>query len=175
MPYMIRKRVLAVDEYCWLNFEFLYSIGYKTCSCGFFVDMECLEAFKSCFGMILVKFECEQGRTSTSFAQASHSCLSENCRNPFLVLGRASRSGNQFLCWTTRSLAQARMARPCEVAMRHIACYIESLSRRGAVCLSERGSCSGEKVSPKRDIVVSHYFTLAQAKRSNLSETNTLA
>ncbi|QCD93966.1 hypothetical protein DEO72_LG5g2043 [Vigna unguiculata] len=67
------------------------------------------------------------------------------------------------------------MACPSEVAMRHIVCYIESSSRRGAVCLSERGSRSGEKVSPKRDIVVSHYFTLAQVKRSSLSETNTLA
>jgi len=133
MPYMIRKRVLAVNGYCWLNFEFLYSIGYKTCSCGLFVDMECLVAFKSCFGMILVKFECQQGRTSAIFAQASHSRLSKNYRNLFLVLGRASCSGDQFLCWATHSLAQTKMARPSDVAMRHIACYVESSSRRGAV------------------------------------------
>ncbi|QCE03238.1 hypothetical protein DEO72_LG8g1262 [Vigna unguiculata] len=45
------------------------------------------------------------------------------------------------------------MARPSEVAMRHIACYVEFLSRREAVCLSKRRCRSSEKVSPKRDIV----------------------
>jgi len=33
---------------------------------------------------------------------------------------------------------------------------------------------SGEKVSPKREIVVSHCFTLAQARKSSLSETDAL-
>jgi len=59
--------------------------------------------------------------------------------------------------------------------MRPLRVTFESSSRRGVVCLSERGSRLGEKVSPKQEIVVSHYFTLAQAKRSNFSETDTLA
>ncbi|QCD89944.1 hypothetical protein DEO72_LG4g896 [Vigna unguiculata] len=62
------------------------------------------------------------------------------------------------------------MARPSEVAMRPMRVTFASSSRRGVVCLSERGSRSGEKVSPKRKLVVSPYFPLAQARKSNLSE-----
>ncbi|QCD89675.1 hypothetical protein DEO72_LG4g621 [Vigna unguiculata] len=50
------------------------------------------------------------------------------------------------------------MARPSEVATKHVTCYVEPSSKRGTVCLGERGSRSGEKVSPKRDIVVKPLF-----------------
>jgi len=67
------------------------------------------------------------------------------------------------------------MARLSEVAMKHATFSVESSSRRGIVCLGEWGSRSGEKVSPKREIGVSHCLTLAQARKSSLSETDALA
>jgi len=60
---------------------------FKTCSYGLMVVIGCLVLIMLCFGMILVVFEYEQGRNSAIFAQASHSRLSENCRNSFLVFG----------------------------------------------------------------------------------------
>jgi len=50
------------------------------------------------FGIVLVVFVSEHGRTSAHFAQANHSRRSKYYRNSFLVLGRASRSGDQFSC-----------------------------------------------------------------------------
>ena len=43
------------------------------------------------------------------------------------------------------------------------------------MCLSEQGSRSGEKVTPKRELMVSHCFPPAQARKSSLSETDVLA
>ncbi|QCD95790.1 hypothetical protein DEO72_LG6g486 [Vigna unguiculata] len=69
-------------------------------------------------------------RTSAIFAQASHSRLSKNCRNPLLVLGRASRSGDQNLVLSDR------------------------YSRLGENGLPKRG----EKSPPKRDDVLKPLF-----------------
>ena len=96
-----------------------------------------------------------QGRTSTNFAQVSPPRLSETCRNSFLIFHRASRSDDPFLCWATHSLAQARMARISDVAMRHVAFYMWILVQARCGVLSEWGSHLGERVLPKREIVVS--------------------
>jgi len=66
------------------------------------VDMECMVLIRLCFGMTLVDFVCEQGRTSTVFAQASHSRLSENHRISSWVFIHECHLGDQFWCWVTR-------------------------------------------------------------------------
>jgi len=78
-------------------------------------------------------------------------------------------------CWVTCYLAQARMACLSEVAMRHVLFCVESSFGRRVVCLSEGESRWGEKDSPERETMVSHYFTLAQARWFSLSKTNVLA
>jgi len=55
-----------------------------------------MRLIKLYFGMVLVDFMLEQGRTFAILAQVSPSRLSESCRNLFLVLGRASHSGDPF-------------------------------------------------------------------------------
>jgi len=125
------------------------------------VKMECLVVIELDFGMVLVDFTHEQGRTFAILTQASPSRLSESCRNLFLVLGSSVLHRRPVWCWAICSLNQARMARSSEVVTKRGVFCVESSSRRGVLCLSEGESRSGKKDSLEREIMVSHYFILA--------------
>ena len=119
---------------------------------GLLAPILCLVMFELCFGLVLVSYMREQRRNSDIFAQASHSRLSESCRNSSLVLVRASRSSDQFWSWATRPLAQARIARPSEVAMKQVTSCVQILVQARDCVWANEG--------------------LAQARRSRLSESS---
>jgi len=60
------------------------------CFCHYIV----LEMIGWCFGIVLVNWVHDQRGNSTILAQASLSRPSESCRTSFLVLVRATRSGD---------------------------------------------------------------------------------
>jgi len=65
---------------------------------------------------------------------------------------------------------------PSEIATKnrsHLS--FESSSRRGVVCLSEQGSRSGKKVSPRQEIVGTHSYALVQVRKSSLSKIEVLS
>jgi len=79
-------------------------------------------------------------------------------------------------CWATASLAQARMARPSEVAMRPVHVKRESSSRRGVVCVWENdGLAQARRARLSEMMWWSHCFTLAQARWASLTEAKGLA